>query len=59
VEVEQRIEAAPDTVFSYLIDPVKFVTWMGIARIDHGRDHADARRLGHDTALAPHGPAVG
>lgn len=30
IEVEQRIAAAPAIVFSYLIDPVKFVTWMGI-----------------------------
>ncbi|HEV2033331.1 MAG TPA: SRPBCC domain-containing protein [Candidatus Dormibacteraeota bacterium] len=48
MEVEQRIEASPDTVFSYLIDPVKFVTWMGIgAELDpqpggRFRIHADA-----------------
>jgi uncharacterized protein YndB with AHSA1/START domain len=28
--VEQRIAAAPAMVFSYLVDPAKFVTWMGI-----------------------------
>jgi uncharacterized protein YndB with AHSA1/START domain len=28
--VEQRIAAAPATVFSYLVDPAKFVTWMGV-----------------------------
>jgi uncharacterized protein YndB with AHSA1/START domain len=27
--VEQRIAAAPATVFSYLTDPDKFVMWMG------------------------------
>jgi uncharacterized protein YndB with AHSA1/START domain len=33
--VEQRIAAAPATVFSYLVDPVKFVQWMGVeASID-------------------------
>jgi uncharacterized protein YndB with AHSA1/START domain len=32
---EQRIAASPDTVFSYLVDPEKFVLWMGReARID-------------------------
>src|SRR5439155_993079 len=35
VEVEQRIAARPATVFSYLIDPAKFVEWMGIgAQLD-------------------------
>jgi uncharacterized protein YndB with AHSA1/START domain len=29
LEVEQRIDAKPSTVFSYLTDPAKFVTWMG------------------------------
>ena len=29
IEVEQRIEASPDTVFEYLIDPRRFVLWMG------------------------------
>ncbi len=33
--MEQRIAASPTTVFSYLIEPDKFVQWMGIdARID-------------------------
>jgi uncharacterized protein YndB with AHSA1/START domain len=27
--VERRIAASPETVFSYLIDPAKFVAWMG------------------------------
>jgi uncharacterized protein YndB with AHSA1/START domain len=30
VEVEQLIAAKPATVFSYLVDPAKFVTWMGV-----------------------------
>jgi uncharacterized protein YndB with AHSA1/START domain len=29
VEVERQIAATPETVFSYLTDPVKFVAWMG------------------------------
>jgi uncharacterized protein YndB with AHSA1/START domain len=28
--VEQRIAARPATVFSFLIDPVRFVEWMGV-----------------------------
>jgi uncharacterized protein YndB with AHSA1/START domain len=27
--VERRIAAAPGTVFSYLVEPAKFVAWMG------------------------------
>jgi uncharacterized protein YndB with AHSA1/START domain len=35
IEVEQRIAATPATVFSYLIDPAKFVRWMGVgAQLD-------------------------
>jgi uncharacterized protein YndB with AHSA1/START domain len=35
IEVEQRIAATPATVFSYLIDPAKFVQWMGVgAQLD-------------------------
>ena len=30
VEVEQRISASPETVFSYLTDPLKFILWMGV-----------------------------
>lgn len=30
IEVEQRIAAPPATVFAYLIDPAKFVEWMGV-----------------------------
>jgi uncharacterized protein YndB with AHSA1/START domain len=29
VEVERQIAATPETVFSYLTDPAKFVAWMG------------------------------
>lgn len=29
VEIERKIAAAPETVFSYLTDPAKFVVWMG------------------------------
>jgi uncharacterized protein YndB with AHSA1/START domain len=31
VEVERQIAAAPVTVFSYLVEPAKFVVWMGAA----------------------------
>jgi uncharacterized protein YndB with AHSA1/START domain len=35
IEVERRIAAAPATVFSYLVEPAKFVAWMGaIAELD-------------------------
>jgi uncharacterized protein YndB with AHSA1/START domain len=35
IEVEQRIEASPEIVFSYLTDPARFVKWMGArARLD-------------------------
>src|ERR1700694_3760351 len=35
VEVERQIAATPDTVFSYLTDPDKFVAWMGTgAKLD-------------------------
>jgi uncharacterized protein YndB with AHSA1/START domain len=30
VEVVQRIDASPATVFSYLVDPGKFSLWMGV-----------------------------
>ncbi|TMD70292.1 MAG: hypothetical protein E6I81_14425 [Chloroflexi bacterium] len=30
IEVEQRINAQPATVFAYLTDPARFVEWMGI-----------------------------
>jgi uncharacterized protein YndB with AHSA1/START domain len=46
IEVEQRIAATPATVFSYLIDPAKFVQWMGVgAQLDPrpgGRFRIDA-----------------
>ena len=29
VDIERRIAATPETVFSYLTDPAKFVAWMG------------------------------
>jgi uncharacterized protein YndB with AHSA1/START domain len=29
VEIERQIAAPPETVFSYLTDPAKFVAWMG------------------------------
>ena len=29
MEVERQIAATPETVFSYLTDPAKFVAWMG------------------------------
>ncbi|MDQ2944257.1 MAG: SRPBCC domain-containing protein [Candidatus Dormibacteraeota bacterium] len=33
--VEQRIAASPTTIFAYLIDPKKFVQWMGVgAQLD-------------------------
>lgn len=31
IDLEQRIAASPTVVFSYLIDPEKFVLWMGVA----------------------------
>lgn len=31
IEFERRIDATPETVFSYLVDPAKFITWMGAA----------------------------
>jgi uncharacterized protein YndB with AHSA1/START domain len=35
VEVERRIAARPETVFSYLIDPERFARWQGVeAEID-------------------------
>jgi uncharacterized protein YndB with AHSA1/START domain len=30
VLVERRIAAAPETVFSFITEPAKFVTWMGV-----------------------------
>jgi len=30
VEVERRVQARPETVFSYLVDPEKFRQWQGI-----------------------------
>jgi uncharacterized protein YndB with AHSA1/START domain len=30
IEVEQLIAATPATVFSYLVDPAKFIEWMGV-----------------------------
>ena len=46
VEVEQRIAASRETVFSYLTDPAKFVQWMGVgAELDPkpgGRFRIDA-----------------
>lgn len=41
LEVEQLIAASPATVFSYLIDPAKFVQWMGVGA------QLDARPGGH------------
>jgi uncharacterized protein YndB with AHSA1/START domain len=31
VEVERQIKASPETIFSYLVEPSKFVAWMGTA----------------------------
>jgi uncharacterized protein YndB with AHSA1/START domain len=53
VEVERQIAATPETVFSYLTDPAKFVAWMGSRaeldprpggrfRIEVGADNAAA-----------------
>ena len=46
VEVEQRIAASCETVFSFLTDPAKFVQWMGVgAELDPkpgGRFRIDA-----------------
>ena len=30
VTVDRRIEAPPEIVFSYLVDPTRFVLWMGV-----------------------------
>jgi len=30
VEVERRVQARPETVFSYLVDPEKFRQWQGV-----------------------------
>ena len=31
IAVVRRIAASPETVFDYLVDPVRFVLWMGVA----------------------------
>lgn len=30
LELERRIEARPETVFAYFVDPVRYARWMGV-----------------------------
>jgi uncharacterized protein YndB with AHSA1/START domain len=51
---EIRIEAAPETVFEYLVDPEKMVRWMGTSA------NADARPGGiYDVVVTPTFHAIG
>jgi uncharacterized protein YndB with AHSA1/START domain len=53
VEVERQIAASPDTVFSYLTDPVKFVAWMGTrAELDPRPGGRYRIEVGPDNAAA-------
>ena len=43
IEREIRVEASPDTVFSYFVDPAKIVRWMGTTATLEPRPGGDFR----------------
>jgi uncharacterized protein YndB with AHSA1/START domain len=53
VEVERRIAAAPDEVFDFLTDPLKYVRWKGIeAELDPRPGGRYRVRMTKDSAVA-------